>query len=97
MSNAITRNASWLKYLITIAIFVATIGFIGENCIVERVKHKREIRDLNARIIEQQERFERDSVTLQRLKSDPEEVRRVARERYFMKQENEDVFIVEDE
>ena len=52
---------------------------------------------MQSKIAEQQRKFEEDNRVLEALKSDPEAVRRVAREKYFMKRQNEDVFIIEDE
>ena len=49
------------------------------------------------KIKEQRQKFNKDNKELERLKKDPEAVRKVAREKYFMKTSNEDVFIIEDE
>ena len=84
------------KYLIALAIFVVAIGFIGEDCICERIKRKQEISVLEGKIAEQQQRFDTDNKTLNSLKNDVEALRTVAREKYYMKQWNEDVFLVED-
>ena len=86
-----------IKYIVALAIFVASIGFIGEHSITERVKRKQEIAELQAKIAELQQRFSEDRKMLDQLKNDPEAVRRIAREKYYMKTENEDVFIIEDE
>ena len=34
---------------------------------------------------------------LRRIKSDPEAIKTIARERYMMKTENEDIYVIEDE
>lgn len=86
----------WVKYLLAFAIFVLSIGFIGEHCIKERIKRKYDISELQTKIADLQSTFHEDNVVLERLKNDPEEVRRIAREKYYMKSENEDVFIIED-
>lgn len=87
----------WMKYVIAILIFGVSIGFVGENSIINRIEHKREIHELQRKITELRHRFDIENQSLQKLKNDPAEVRRVAREHYFMKKENEDVFIIEDE
>lgn len=86
-----------LKYVVALAIFVVMIGFVGESSIVNRISQNQEISRLKSEIDEYNRRFEQDKKTLEALKHDPEAVKEVARSRYFMKTDNEDIFIVEDE
>ncbi len=97
MKHPIRHYLSKFKYAIALAVFVVSIGFIGEHSITQRLKRKQEIATLQHKIAEQQRKFEEDKRVLEELKSNPEAVRRVAREKYFMKRQNEDVFIIEDE
>jgi cell division protein FtsB len=83
--------------MVALGIFIALIGFVGEHCLRERYKRKVEITELQMKIREQKQKFNKDNKELERLKKDPEAVRKVAREKYFMKTSNEDVFIIEDE
>ena len=53
-----------------------------------------QINELKAEINQYQEQFERDSTRLDALINTPKGVERVARERYLMKRENEDIFIM---
>ena len=85
-----------IKYMVALGIFIAMIGFVGEHCLRERYKRKVEITELQMKIKEQRQKFNKDNKELERLKKDPEAVRKVAREKYFMKTSNEDVFIIED-
>lgn len=86
-----------IKYMVALGVFIALIGFVGEHCLRERYKRKVEITELQMKIREQKQKFNKDNKELERLKKDPEAVRKVAREKYFMKTSNEDVFIIEDE
>lgn len=86
-----------LKYVVALAIFVVMIGFVGESSIVNRISQNQEISRLKSEIDEYNRRFEQDKKTLDALKHNPEAVKEVARSRYFMKTDNEDIFIVEDE
>ena len=86
-----------IKYMVALGIFIAMIGFVGEHCLRERYKRKVEITELQMKIKEQRQKFNKDNKELERLKKDTEAVRKVAREKYFMKTSNEDVFIIEDE
>ena len=84
-----------LKYLIALAVFVGAIGFVGENSVVNRIAQQREIARLKGEIGEYSHRFDTDKETLNALKHDVEAVKEVARDRYYMKTDDEDIFIVE--
>lgn len=86
-----------IKYLIAFAIFAVCITFLGESSLINRLAQKREISRLKSEIDEQQRRFDADHEELVRLKNDPEAVRQVARERYYMKTMDEDIFVIEDD
>ena len=86
-----------LKYVIAFAVFIIAIGFVGESSIVSRLGQQQEISRLKGEIDDYNRKFEQDKKRLHALKNDPEAIREVARSRYFMKTDNEDIFIVEDE
>lgn len=86
-----------LKYVVALAIFAGTIGFVGDSSLVNRLDQKREISRLKGEIDEYNRKFNQDKKTLEALKNDPEAVKEVARSRYFMKTDKEDIFIVEEE
>ena len=97
MRNGIKSWFFKLKYVIALVVFIIAIGFVGESSIVNRLGQQREISKLKEEIDEYNRKFEQDRKTLEALKHDPEAVKEVARSRYFMKTDNEDIFIVEDE
>lgn len=86
-----------LKYLFALLLFVIAITFFGEGSLINRYYQKEEIISLKSSIDEYQRKFEEDRTMLQSLKTDPEALKRVARERYYMKTEDEDIFVIEDE
>lgn len=86
-----------MKYVLAFAIFAIAITFFGESSLINRMSQKKEIDKLSTEIEEQQNKFKNDRETLNSLKNDPEALKRVARERYYMKAENEDIFVIEDE
>ena len=84
------------KYLITFFIFLVWIFFIDTFDIITQIKMNNEFKQLK----EQQEFYkaeiEKDSVKVYNLNNNPEEQERFARERFLMKKDNEDIFIVRD-
>lgn len=96
MKHPFRHYLSKFKYVIALVVFAVFIGFIGENCIMERIKNKEEIATLERKIAAKKSEFVADSLKLAELKSDPEAIRTAAREQYYMKQPNEDVYIIYD-
>lgn len=84
------------KWAIATGLFFLIISFTGEARLIERFHQWREIRMLKEEIKGYNETFERDKASLERLKRDPDAVVEVARERYYMKTDDEDIFIVEE-
>jgi len=84
------------KYLITFVVFLIWIFFIDTFDIITQVRMNNEFKQLK----EQQEFYkaeiEKDSIKVYNLNNNPEEQERFARERFLMKKDNEDVFIVRD-
>lgn len=88
--NYIARH----KYLITIVLGVLLVGVIDENSfrkIIVLNMHKNEV---ETELREAMEQYERDSVRLRALNANQKGVERIARERYFMKRPNEDIFVL---
>lgn len=86
-----------MKYLVAFAIFAIAITFFGESSLLNRLSQQKEIDRLSTEIEEQKQIFEQDKEMLNSLKNDPEALKKVARERYYMKADDEDIFVIEDE
>ena len=86
------------KYAITILIFGLIIGVLDdENSLITRIKHRNEIRELKTEINHYRTQYEKDSKTLKEFTSSPEVLEKVAREKYLMKKENEDIYVFEED
>lgn len=84
------------KYLIVLTIFVVFITFFGENNLIRRWETRR-------KIVQQEEelKFYQDEIitTKQKknqLQSSNENLEKFAREHYFMKNKEEDIFIIKE-
>ena len=84
------------KYLITILVFLLIIVFLDENSLIQRAKHQREINALKTEIEKYRKQYEEDTEMLKELEENPEALEKIAREKYFMKKSNEDIFIFEE-
>lgn len=85
------------KYLIVIVVGVVVVGFVDENSFMRRIQYELQISDLKAEIKKYTERNEADMRQLRELKRDPKAIQKIARERYFMKADDEDIFVLSDD
>lgn len=85
------------KYVAATLIFLVFFLFLGENNV--RVVHrlKRELNDLNkeARLIEKD--IQQDSLEAVSLFGSKEALEAYGREHYYMKRDNEDIYIIKEE
>ncbi|MCR4918278.1 MAG: septum formation initiator family protein [Prevotella sp.] len=87
----------YIKYIVVTAVGVVLVCFTGENSLMAHRRYQAQIEALQAEIQQNTEQFERDQRQLRLLQTDPKAVEQVARERYFMRRDNEDIFVLEDE
>lgn len=82
------------KYLITIIIGVTLVGFVDENSFLQRFKYEMHISQLREQIRKYDAQNDKATGELRALRSDPQAIERIARERYFMQADDEDVFVL---
>ena len=83
-------NAYWL---VTIVFFALTF-VMGDSSLYKRYTYDEKIRSLEKEIKHYQKEIEINSKKLNDLHTDKEVLERFAREEYFMKKPNEDVYII---
>ena len=65
------------KYMITVLIFIVVIGFLDENSLIQRVKHRSEISALNSEIEKYRKQYEEDTEKLKELTTNPEALEKI--------------------
>lgn len=85
------------KYWIVAIIGVLVVGFLDENSLLQHTRNRMLIRDLESQIEEYNERYETDNAKLKQLRRDPKAITKIARENYFMKADDEDIFVLSDD
>jgi cell division protein DivIC len=83
------------KYLIVIVLGVLIVGFVDENSFYQRYKHRSEISSLKQEIKKYSDIYTNDTAKLNQLDRNPKAVEKIARERYFMKSDDEDIFVLD--
>ncbi len=83
------------KYLIAMAGFLAVMLFLDKNDLFTTIERKKELNHLN----QSKEHYLQELSELKKIKTDletdPAVIEKLAREKYLMKRENEDVFVTE--
>ena len=91
------RRFRGLKYVVVIVTAVVIVGFVDENSMWSHFRNKQKINELEIEIQRYKRQYERDRAQLRKLDTDPKAIEKIARERYFMKTENEDIFVLSDD
>jgi cell division protein FtsB len=89
---------AWLrnKYLVATLSFVVIMVFFGDNDLITQYYRTRELQKLNAGKKYYIEQIKTAKQELNLLQTNPATLEKYAREKYWMKKENEDLFIVAD-
>ena len=81
-------------YVLTLTAFVVWMLFLDTNSWLTHKELNDEIEKLEQQKKHLQEEIARDKETMEKLK-DPAELEKFARERYYMKKEGEEIYIIE--
>jgi cell division protein FtsB len=92
----LTHIPSWIKnkFFIAIATFAFVILFFDKNDLFTQLDRNRQLREL---LLSKQyftDQIAAEQATLDKLKTNPGTLEKYARERYLMKRDNEDLYII---
>lgn len=85
------------KYLVVTVLGVLIVGFIDENSFMRRIQLELQISDLQSNIEKYDKQYEDDSKQLREIRRNPKTIEKIARERYFMKADDEDIYVLSDD
>ena len=88
---------SHYKYLVVIVLGVIIVGFIDENSFMRRIQLELQISDLKSNIEKYNKQYQDDSRQLREIRRNPKTIEKIARERYFMKADDEDIYVLSDD
>ena len=87
MSSKLSAFCGFLahyKYLITIVVGIAIVGFLDNDSYLQRVKYELQINQLKDEIKKYNEQNEQTTKELRAIQSNPRAIEKIAREHYFM-------------
>ncbi|MBI5857925.1 MAG: septum formation initiator family protein [Sphingobacteriales bacterium] len=96
MNRVLTHLPSWLKnkYLISFAAFCVIILFLDKNDLFTQLNRRRELRELQ----QKKKYYTKEIKELHReaneLANNPATIEKTAREMFFMKRDNEELFLI---
>ena len=82
------------KYIVTLVAFVVWITFFSQYSLTDRVRLVRNLNQLHQEKEYYKQQIKRDSTRLHELTTDRDNLEKFAREQYYMKKANEDIFVV---
>ena len=86
-----------LKYTVVCLVGVLIVGFLDENSVMSHLKNRQRISELEDEIEKYNADFRRDQSQIRELDRNPKAMEKIARERYFMKADDEDIFVLSDD
>ncbi len=82
------------KYLVVLIAFTIHVTFFDENNLITRFRNKMTISKLQKEISYYKHEYEKSSKMIESINEDPRSFEKIARERYMMKKDNEDIYII---
>lgn len=86
----------WNKFFIVSILFIVWMVFFDQNSFFIHKEMDNEIKELKLEKRQYEEKLQKETIQLQQIQTNPSEIERIAREKHFLKKENEDVFIIEE-
>lgn len=85
------------RFVIATVLFLLWIFFIDSSSVLKKRKLRAKIKDLEEKKEFYIEKIKSDSLELEELKRNKNNIERLARENYYMKKENEEIFVIQEE
>lgn len=87
----------YLKYAVVCVVGVLLVGFLDDNSLWSHFKNRQRIDELTEEKEKYEAIFDRDQAQIKELDRNPKAIEKIARERYFMKADDEDIFVLSDD
>jgi len=91
--NKILNFAGHNKYWIAVFFGVMIVGFTGDNSVLKHWTLLKEIDRLETEIANFDKSYEDGQNTIKQIQTNPHAITKIAREQYFMKADDEDIFV----
>ena len=90
-------HSLFFKYAVVAIIGGVIVGFLDENSFYSHFKNMQRINELQEETEKYNADYRRDQARIRELDRNPKAMEKIARERYFMKADDEDIFVLSDD
>ena len=90
-------RSMFLKYAVVTVIGILLVGFLDENSIWRHMRNRQHISELQDEIKRLTDQHNYNQSQIRLLGDDTKAIEKIARERYFMKTDEEDIFVLSDD
>lgn len=92
----LTQLPAWLrnKFFIAFTAFVVWMLFFDERDVFTMRHHRQELRELQKSREYYTDQINKEKTQLEKLKNDPATLEKYAREKYYMKRDDEDLYLL---
>ena len=89
----------WMKnrYFISAAVFLVWIAFFDQNNLITQIQYRMELNKLEEEREFYQDEIKQIRADLKELKTNPRTLEKFAREKYLMKKDEEEIFVIVEE
>jgi len=84
------------KYVLTLIAFTIWMLFFDRNDFISQISRFKKLSELQTNTSFYNQKIETAKAELEKRKNDPSAYERIAREKYYMKKDNEDLFIFDE-
>lgn len=85
------------KYWIVVFFGVMIVGITGDNSVLKHMGLLNEIKRLETEINDYNKLYEDGQNTIRQIQTNPHAITKIAREQYYMKADDEDIFVFQNE
>ena len=87
----------YFKYAVVCVLGILLVGFLDDNSLWSHFKNTQRIEELEREKEKYNADFRRDQAQIKELQKNPKAMEKIARERYYMKADDEDIFVLSDD
>ena len=90
-------HSMFFRYTVVCILGVLIVGFLDENSLWNHMKNRQRINELQEETAKYNAVYRRDQARIRELERNPKAMEKIARERFFMKADDEDIFVLSDD
>lgn len=87
----------YMKYVLVCVVGILIVGFLDDNSVLSHLNMMQRKSELREEIEYYETLNQKNKERIRQLEDNPKEIEKIAREQYFMKADDEDIFVLSDD